>query len=218
MLEARDFFVNQAVLTGETFPVEKKAGPVAAHAGLPERINRVFMGTNVRSGTARALVVQTGASTAFGQIAERLTLRPPETEFERGIRRFGYMLTQIMTAPGADRLCHQRDSRQTAHRFAAVFRGPGRGHRPELLPAIISITLSKGAQSMAKRGVIVRQLEAIENLGSMDTLCTDKTGTLTVGVVHLDGALDVQGQPLGRRAALGLPQRPLPDRPGQPAG
>ncbi len=195
VLEARDFFVNQAVLTGETFPVEKKPGPVAAHAGLPERINCVFMGTSARSGTARALIVQTGAGTAFGQIAERLTLRPPETEFERGIRRFGNLLTQIMTVlvlvvfainvilgkPAIDSLL-----------FAIAL---AVGIAPELLPAIISVNLSKGAQGMARRGVIVRRLNAIENLGSMDILCTDKTGTLTEGVVRLDGALDIQGRP-----------------------
>jgi P-type Mg2+ transporter len=196
VLEARDFFVNQAVLTGETFPVEKEPGPVAAHAGLAERINCVFMGTSARSGTARALIVHTGAGTAFGQIAERLTLRPPETEFERGIRRFGNLLSQIMTVlvlvvfainvilnkPAIDSLL-----------FAIAL---AVGIAPELLPAIISVNLSKGAQGMARRGVIVRRLNAIENLGSMDILCTDKTGTLTEGVVRLDGALDIQGRPL----------------------
>jgi len=195
VLETRDFFVNQAVLTGETFPVEKVPGPVDEGAGLSARINMVFMGTNVRSGTARVLITQTGAGTAFGQIAERLTLRPPETEFERGIRKFGYLLTQIMTVlvtvifvintllakPVIDSLL-----------FAIAL---AVGIAPELLPAIISISLSKGAQGMAKSGVIVRRLSAIENLGSMDVLCTDKTGTLTQGVVRLDGALDVQGQP-----------------------
>jgi P-type Mg2+ transporter len=195
VLEARDFFVNQAVLTGETFPVEKKAGPLEARAGLSERVNMVFMGTSARSGTANALIVQTGAGTAFGQIAEKLTLRPPETEFERGIRRFGLMLTQIMTVlvlgvfainvvlakPAIDSLL-----------FAIAL---AVGIAPELLPAIISLNLSKGAQNMARRGVIVRRLNAIENLGSMDTLCTDKTGTLTLGVVKLDGALDIHGQP-----------------------
>ena len=195
VLEARDFFVNQAVLTGETFPVEKKAGLVDAQAGMSERINTVFMGTSARSGTARVLVVQTGTSTAFGQIAERLTLRPPETEFERGIRRFGYLLTQIMIVlvlavfainvflakPPIDSLL-----------FAIAL---AVGIAPELLPAIISINLSKGAQAMAQRGVIVRRLNAIENLGSMDTLCTDKTGTLTLGVVRLDGAVDAEGVP-----------------------
>jgi Mg2+-importing ATPase len=195
VLEAKDFFVNQAVLTGETFPVEKKPGQVDVRAGMPERINVVFMGTSVRSGTARALVMQTGTSTAFGQIADRLTLRPPETEFERGIRRFGYLLTQIMTGLvlvvfAINVILHKPPIDSLLFAIALAV-----GIAPELLPAIISITLSKGAQNMAKRGVIVRQLNAIENLGSMDTLCTDKTGTLTEGVVHLDGALDVQGRP-----------------------
>jgi Mg2+-importing ATPase len=195
VLETKDFFVNQAVLTGETFPVEKEPGPVDEKAGLSARINMVFMGTNVRSGTARVLITQTGAGTAFGQIAEKLTLRPPETEFERGIRKFGYLLTQVMfllvttifvintllAKPVVDSLL-----------FAIAL---AVGIAPELLPAIISISMAKGAQAMAKGGVIVRRLSAIENLGSMDVLCTDKTGTLTLGVVQLDGALDVLGQP-----------------------
>jgi Mg2+-importing ATPase len=195
VLETRDFFVNQAVLTGETFPVEKVPGPVDAAASLSARLNMVFMGTNVRSGTARLLITQTGANTEFGHIAERLTLRPPETEFERGIKKFGYLLTQIMTVlvisifiintllnkPVIDSLL-----------FAIAL---AVGIAPELLPAIISISMSRGAQSMAKSGVIVRRLNAIENLGSMDVLCTDKTGTLTQGVVRLDGALDAQGLP-----------------------
>lgn len=199
LLEANDFFVSQAVLTGETFPVEKKvthnAGEVAETAGLAERTNCVFMGTSVRSGTAHALIVQTGATTAFGQIAERLKLRPPETEFEHGVRRFGYLLTVVMltlvVATFAINVFFQRPAIE-ALLFAIAL---AVGMAPELLPAIISINLAKGAQVMAKSGVIVRRLSAIENLGSMDVLCTDKTGTLTAGVVQLDGALDVQGQP-----------------------
>jgi Mg2+-importing ATPase len=193
VLETKDFFVNQAVLTGETFPVEKTPGRVPAAASLAERTNTVFMGTNVRSGTARALVAQTGMATAYGQIAERLTLRPPETEFERGIRRFGYLLTQVMLAlvlavfainvfaakPPIDSFL-----------FAIAL---AVGLAPELLPAIISLNLAKGAQTMARRGVIVRTLNAIENFGSMDVLCTDKTGTITAGVVRLDGAYDPEG-------------------------
>jgi len=195
VIQADDFFVNQAVLTGETFPVEKKVGQASPTASLAERSNTVYMGTNVRSGSARVLIYETGPRTAFGQIAEKLTLRPPETEFERGIRRFGAMLTQVMMAlvlivfainvilrkPPIDSLL-----------FAVAL---AVGIAPELLPAIISITLSKGAQNMAKRGVIVRRLSAIENFGSMDVLCTDKTGTLTLGVVSLDGALDAEGSP-----------------------
>jgi Mg2+-importing ATPase len=96
VLDAKDFFVNQAVLTGETFPVEKKPAPVPANASLAERTNCVFMGTNAGSGTAQVLIVQTGKTTVFGQVAERLRLRPPETEFERGIRHFSNLLTQVM--------------------------------------------------------------------------------------------------------------------------
>lgn len=198
VIQADDFFVNQAVLTGETFPVEKKAGPVPVNSSLAERTNCVFMGTNVRSGSALALVYATGSRSTFGQIAEKLTLRPPETDFERGIRHFGNLLTQVMLVlafvvfainvildkPPLDSLL-----------FAVAL---AVGMAPELLPAIINITLSQGAQKMAKRGVIVRRLEAIENFGSMDVLCTDKTGTLTRGVVSLDGALDWQGNAADR--------------------
>jgi Mg2+-importing ATPase len=96
VLDARDLFVNQAVLTGETFPVEKQPGSSPANASLPERTNVVFMGTSVRSGEGTAVIVETGTHTAFGQIASRLSLRPPENEFERGIRRLGYLLTEVM--------------------------------------------------------------------------------------------------------------------------
>ncbi|MGB8253605.1 MAG: magnesium-translocating P-type ATPase [Anaerolineaceae bacterium] len=194
VLEANDFFINQAVLTGETFPVEKKAGIATAKASLGERTNCVFMGTSAGSGSARVLIVQTGKSTIFGQIAERLNLRPPETEFERGIARFGHMLTQVMLVMVVIVLAVNIflakppiDSLLFALALAV-------GLTPELLPAIISITLSHGAQQMAKRGVIVRRLNAIENFGSIDVLCTDKTGTLTEGVVRLDGALDPEGK------------------------
>jgi P-type Mg2+ transporter len=196
VLEARDFFVNQAVLTGETFPVEKKPGPVAAPTGLAGRTNSVYMGTSAKSGAARVLIVGTGAATAFGQIAKRLTLRPPETEFERGIRRFGNLLSRVMTLLvlvvfAINVLLHKPALDSLLFALALAV-----GLAPELLPAIISVNLSKGAQHMAKRGVIVRRLNSIENLGSMDILCTDKTGTLTEGVVRLDGALDVHGKPL----------------------
>jgi P-type Mg2+ transporter len=195
ILEARDFFVNQAILTGETFPVEKNPGIVAENAGLPERTNVVFMGTNVRSGNAKALIFETGLNTAFGQIVNRLTLRPPETEFERGIRRLGYLLTEVMflLVLGIfffNVLFHKSVLDSLLFSIALAV-----GLTPQLLPAIININLSKGSQEMAKHGVIVRRLESIENFGSMDILCTDKTGTLTEGVVHLDGALDVNGEP-----------------------
>ncbi|HRW08529.1 MAG TPA: HAD-IC family P-type ATPase [Caldilineaceae bacterium] len=195
VLDAKDFYVNQAVLTGETFPVQKQPGVVPADAILPERTNAVLMGSNVRSGNATVLIVATGAATEFGQVAHRLLVRPPETDFERGIRRFGYLLSEIMfvlvlivfavniylAEPVLDSLL-----------FSIAL---AVGLTPQLLPAIISLTLAKGARLMAANGVIVRRLEAIENFGSMDILCTDKTGTITEGVVQLDGALDAIGCP-----------------------
>jgi Mg2+-importing ATPase len=195
VLEARDFFVNQAVLTGETFPVEKNPGPVAAQASLAERTNCVFMGTNVRSGSAQALMVQTGTATAFGHIAERLTLRPPETEFERGIQRLGYLLSEVMFVLVLAVFAVNVFFRKPALDSLLFSIALAVGLTPQLLPAIININLSRGSQAMAAGGVIVRRLASIENFGSMDVLCTDKTGTLTQGVVQLDGALDFGGQP-----------------------
>ncbi|MEO8361224.1 MAG: magnesium-translocating P-type ATPase [Vicinamibacteria bacterium] len=194
VLEANDFFVNQAVLTGETFPVEKIPGVAPANATLAERSNSVFMGTSVGSGTARVLIASTGSGTVFGGIAGRLSLRPEETEFERGIRRFGGLLTQVMLVMVVVVLAANVYMAKPLIDSLLFALALAVGLTPELLPAIISITLSYGAQRMAKRGVIVRRLNAIENLGSMDVLCTDKTGTLTEGVVRLDGALDPQGQ------------------------
>ena len=194
LLEADDFFVNEAVLTGETFPVEKKPGLAAVQSTLPERRNCVFLGSNVRSGSAKMLLVGTGKQTVYGQIAERLNLRPAETEFERGIRRFGGLLTQVMTVLvlvvfAVNVLLDKPPINSLLFAVALAV-----GIAPELLPAIISLTLSKGALHMAKRGVIVRRLAALEDFGSMDVLCTDKTGTLTQGVVQLDGAVDALGQ------------------------
>jgi len=198
VLEAKDFFVNQAVLTGETFPVEKTPGLVAVDAALASRTNMVFMGTNVRSGTGRALVVATGRATAFGQIADRLTLRAPETEFERGIRRLGYLLSEVMFVlvftVFALNVIFQRPPLDSLLFSIAL----AVGLTPQLLPAIISVNLARGSQRMAQAGVIVRRLASIENFGSMDVLCTDKTGTLTEGVVQLDRALSPDGNESAR--------------------
>ena len=195
VLEAKDFFANQAVLTGETFPVEKKPGAVAAKAGLAERSNCVFMGTSASSGTALVLIVQTGKATVFGQIAGKLALRPSMTEFERGIQRFGYLLTRIMLVMVVAVLAINVFMAKPPIDSLLFALALAVGLTPELLPAIVSITLSHGAKRMAELGVIVRRLNSIENLGSMDVLCTDKTGTLTAGVVALDGAVDLAGQP-----------------------
>jgi P-type Mg2+ transporter len=195
ILEATDFFVSEAVLTGESFPVEKRSGPVAEGAGLRDRLNCVFLGTNVRSGTARCLAVATGAETQFGAIAHCLTLSRPETEFDRGIRRFGYLLTSAMLVMIVlvfiAHVLRGRPPMETLLFSIAL----AVGLSPELLPAVLSVNLARGAQMMASHGVLVRHLSAIENLGSMDVLCTDKTGTLTEGVVVLEGAYDSRGMP-----------------------
>jgi Mg2+-importing ATPase len=194
LLEAKDFFVSQAALTGESFPVEKMPGIADATAPVAERNNCVFMGTSVRSGTASMLVVTTGGQTEFGGIAERLRRHPPETEFERGLRHYGYLLMRVMLVMAlvvfaANVFLHRPPIDSLLFAIALAV-----GMSPELLPAIITITLAQGARRMAARGVIVRRLNAIENLGSMNILCTDKTGTLTEGDLSLDAALDPEGQ------------------------
>ena len=195
ILESADFYVSEAVLTGESFPVLKQPGTVDAASELVERTNCVFLGTNVRSGTAKCLIVHTGSATAFGAIAHRLTLRPPETEFDRGVRRFGYLMTGAMLVMVlvvfAAHMLRGRPPVDTLLFSIAL----AVGLSPELLPAILSVNLARGAQLMARRGVLVRRLSAIENLGSMNLLCTDKTGTLTEGVVQVEGAYDAAGRP-----------------------
>ncbi len=195
LLEATDLFVTEAVLTGESFPVEKRAAAAGRDAGLADRAGAVFLGTSVASGTGRCLVVKTGAATSFGAIAERLVLRRPDTAFERGLARFGTFLTIAMLVMilvvFAAHVLRGRAAGETLL-FAIAL---AVGLSPELLPAILTVNLGRGAERMARRGVLVRHLGAIENLGSMDVLCTDKTGTLTEGVVRLDGAFDVSGQP-----------------------
>ena len=195
VLGSTDFFVSEGVLTGESFPVSKSPGVVDSRAELVERTNCVFFGTNVRSGTAQCLVVATGRSTEFGAIAHRLALRAPETEFDRGIRHFGYLLTTAMLMMVllvfVAHMLRGRPPVETLLFSVAL----AVGLSPELLPAILSVSLARGAQVMGQSGVLVRRLNAIENLGSMNVLCTDKTGTLTEGVVQLEGAYDASGQP-----------------------
>jgi Mg2+-importing ATPase len=190
VLEAKDFLVTEASLTGESFPVEKSPEVVAPATPLAGRTNCVFLGTSVRSGTATVLVMKTGRDTAFGAVAARLHERAPETEFARGVRQFGYLLVRVMVVMVVFVLAvnHVLDRPIIESLLFAVALAVGIS--PELLPAIVSVTLARGARAMARRGVIVRRLEAIEDLGSMDVLCTDKTGTLTEGVIALDAAVD----------------------------
>jgi P-type Mg2+ transporter len=193
--ESKDLFVDEAMLTGETFPVEKVAALLPAETLLGQRTNALWMGTHVVSGSATELIVHTGKETEFGKVSERLKLRPQETEFERGIRRFGYFLMEVtlllvvvifavnvyLARPVLDSLLFSL--------ALAV------GLTPQLLPAIISINLSHGAKRMAQEKVIVKRLASIENFGSMNVICSDKTGTLTEGIVHVQSAFDVEGAP-----------------------
>jgi Mg2+-importing ATPase len=194
LIEATDFMVNEASLTGESFPVEKQPGIVPPETSVAGRTNSVFLGASVQSGKAKMLAVETGSRTAFGAIAEQLKARPPETDFERGIQQFSYMLIRVMIAVvlfvlTVNLLLHRPLIESLLFAVALAV-----GLTPELMPAIISVTLSAGARAMAKQGVIVRRLNAIENLGSMDIFCTDKTGTLTEGVIVLQDATDADGR------------------------
>jgi P-type Mg2+ transporter len=193
LLECRDLFVDEAALTGETYPVEKMSGEIPADTPLAQRRNVIYMGTHVVSGTAVAVVVQTGINTEFGQVSSRLSIDPQETEFERGVQRFGYLLMEVtlilligMFAINVYMHRHVLDAFMFSLALAV-------GLTPQLLPAIISVNLAHGAKRMARDRVIVKRLSSIENLGSMNVLCSDKTGTLTEGVVRLYQALDVDG-------------------------
>lgn len=194
ILKCDSFYVNQSVLTGESFAIEKEAEAVQEDAALTERRNCVFMGTNVRSGSAMVLVIKTGRSTEYGQIAKELTKKSPETEFGRGVRHFGYFLAVIMLFLTVIVFVINMIMKKLFTDSLLFSVALAVGITPQLLPAIINITISKGSKSMAQEGVIVRHLTALENFGSMDVLCTDKTGTLTEGTVHMDKTLDARGE------------------------
>ena len=198
ILEAKDLFVDEATLTGETYPVEKEAGALLAETPLGKRSNCLFMGTHVISGAATAVVVFTGKQAEFGKISERLKMRTQETEFEHGIRQFGYLLLEVTLALvflifAVNVYFHRPVLESFLFSLALAV-----GLTPQLLPAIISINLAHGAKKMAKNKVIVKRLAAIENFGSMDVLCSDKTGTLTEGKVCMHSALDLEGNPSDR--------------------
>ena len=193
ILEAQDFLVSEASLTGEPFPVEKRPGNVESSAPLAARSNFAFAGSSVRSGSARVLITTTGISTAFGAVAARLREREPETAFVRGLRRFGNLLLRVTVLLVLFVLTLNQMLGRPFLESLLFSVALAVGMSPELLPAIVSVTLSAGARAMAKEGVLVRRLDAIENLGGVDLVCTDKTGTLTEGAVALKEALDPNG-------------------------
>lgn len=195
LLESADLFVNEATLTGETFPVNKFTGELPVDTPLAQRTNSLFCGTNVVSGTGRAIVVRTGRETEFGHISQRLKWRPPQTEFELGVQRFGYFLMELtlLLIVGifvVNVSLHRPWLEAFLFSLALAV-----GLTPQLLPAIISVNLAHGARRMAQQYVIVRRLASIENFGSMDVLCSDKTGTLTEGTIRVEGMIGLDGQP-----------------------
>ena len=202
VLQANDFFVNQAQLTGEPFPVEKRAPavPQADHsAGVPqdwalESADCVFMGSSVVSGSARILIGRTGSSTALGQIADSLAAQAPPTAFEIGTRRFGMLIMRLTLLLVLFTLLVNvafHRSLLESFLFAVAL---AVGLTPELLPMVVSVTLTRGALRMAALKVIVKRPSAIQDMGAMDVLCTDKTGTLTEARIRLERHVDASGQ------------------------
>jgi Mg2+-importing ATPase len=192
LLVSRDLYVQQAALTGESLPSEKEAQG-GQTSDLPEAPNKVFLGTSVVSGTAKAVVLSTGPKTAFGDIAERLAQRPVETAFDHGLRRFGFLIMRavvflVLFLIIVSVALHHDPLQSLLFAVALAV-----GLTPEFLPMITSVTLAKGAVVMARNKVIVKHLSAIQNFGSIDVLCSDKTGTLTSGKMTLDRSFDVFG-------------------------
>jgi len=193
IIDSQDLFVDEAAFTGETYPVEKQSGIVDAETPLNKRSNTLYMGSHVISGKASAIVVKTGQDTEFGKISAGLQVTSPETDFERGIRRFGYLLMEVTLVLviiifALNVYLHKPVLDSFLFSLALAV-----GLTPQLLPAIISVNLSTGARRMAKKQVIVKRLSSIENFGSMNILCSDKTGTITEGKVKLKDAYDTAG-------------------------
>lgn len=196
LLTSRDLYVNEAVLTGESFPAEKTAAALPAATSLGQRTNSLYLGTHVISGMATAVIAATGPETEFGRISERLEHRQPETGFERGLRHFGQLLIKVVVVITVVVFAikvglQQRDVVESLLVGLAL----AVGMTPQLLPAVTSVVLAAGAKAMSRQQVIIKQLLAIENLGSMNVLCSDKTGTLTEGIIQVHSGVDVAGQP-----------------------
>jgi Mg2+-importing ATPase len=193
VLEERDFFINQSALTGEPFPVGKTAGREDPAIPLAEADNYIFLGTSVVSGMATALVTRTGMATEFGHVAKTLVGRPPETEFERGLKQFSYLMSKIIFFLVIFVFFINALFRHGVLESLLFAVALAVGMTPELLPMILSLNLSKGSIAMSKKGAIVKHPESIQNFGSMDILCTDKTGTLTENQIALVRHLDTEG-------------------------
>jgi len=192
LISAKDLFVTQATLTGESLPVEKIEAPDMRDKVSPiERMNLCFLGTSVETGSAIAVIVATGPQTYFGNVARSLAGEQPETAFERGIKRFTWLMIRFMAVMVPLVFLINGLTKHNWHDAFFFSMAVAVGLTPEMLPMIVSVCLSKGALAMSKNKVIVKRLNSIQNFGAMDVLCTDKTGTLTIDKVILEIYCDV---------------------------
>jgi Mg2+-importing ATPase len=194
LLTAKDLFVSQSSLTGESLPVEKgETLPGVPDQAPLECPNLCFLGTSVQSGTGTAVVVDTGARTLFGAMAQGIARAAPETAFDRGINRFTWLMIRFIAVMVPVVFLINGLTKHNWHEAFFFALAVAVGLTPEMLPMIVSVCLSKGAMAMSRKRVIVKRLNAIQNFGAMDVLCTDKTGTLTMDTVILERHCDVQG-------------------------
>ena len=196
VLSAKDLFLNQSALTGESLPVERKADTASADAQNPlELPNICFLGSNVESGSATAVVIHTGSKTYFGSLAASIVGQRQLTSFDKGVNKFTWlMIWFIAVMVPAVFLINGLSKHNWLEAFLFAM-AVAVGLTPEMLPMIVTVNLSKGALAMARKKVIVKRLNAIQNFGAMDVLCTDKTGTLTQGKIVLEKHLDAHGDP-----------------------
>ena len=194
IVESKDLFVNESTLTGESYPVEKSQEILPLETPLHERTNSIFMDTHIVSGIVKAVVVNTGKRSEIGKLSQHIKTKPPETEFEQGVRKFSFLLVEVtIILVSFIFLINVYFERPVLDSFLFAL-ALSIGLTPQLLPAIISINLSHGAKRMALKKVIIKKLASIENLGSMNILCSDKTGTLTEGNIKLKFAIDTEGR------------------------
>jgi Mg2+-importing ATPase len=195
VLTAKDLFLNQAALTGESVPVEKKAPPASGEISNPLDLPNIgFLGTSVESGTATAVVIHTGKQTYFGSLAASIVGERVLTSFDKGVNKFTWLMIRFIAVmvPAVFLI-----NGLTKHNWLEAFifaMAVAVGLTPEMLPMIVTVNLSNGALAMSRKKVIVKRLNAIQNFGAADVLCTDKTGTLTQGKIVLEKHLDVHGQ------------------------
>jgi len=194
VLSAKDLFLNQAALTGESLPVEKKAAPTSADVQNPLDLPDIcFLGSNVESGSATGVVVHTGGRTYFGSLAASIVGQRQLTSFDKGVNKFTWLMIRfIAVMVPAVFLINGLSKHNWLEAFLFAM-AVAVGLTPEMLPMIVTVNLSKGALMMARKKVIVKRLNSIQNFGAMDVLCTDKTGTLTQGKIVLEKHLDVHG-------------------------